>query len=161
MPPGNTPVTPSTPPSPCPHSTSENPAQPDGHQGRAGHSHGTMLLTLTQLIPAKEDHPLHESPLSRCGHCPAFCPHRLPTGRRRGWGRETRSRTSLCLDELLPHFQGHKGRAVQDYVGDGPPGVGGQSLRRRNEVAGCIVYHNLAEEQGSQRPEEGSSPRNC
>lgn len=57
----------------------------------------------------------------------------------------THTHTSLRLDQLLPDRQHDEGRAVQDYVSDGLPRVGRQSLGGRNEVAGCVVYHDLPE----------------
>mmetsp|Transcript_9772 Transcript_9772/g.25105 ORF Transcript_9772/g.25105 Transcript_9772/m.25105 type:complete len:205 (+) Transcript_9772:1161-1775(+) len=46
-------------------------------------------------------------------------------------------------DEPLANLKGDPSRAVEHRVNDGHPGIRRQPLRRRNEVAGSVVDHNV------------------
>ena len=52
-------------------------------------------------------------------------------------------RTFLRFNHPLPNVQGDESRSVENDVDDGLEGVGAQSLRGGDEIARCIVHHDV------------------
>lgn len=51
--------------------------------------------------------------------------------------------TFLGLNEAFPDVQGDVGCAIQNYVGDRPPGIGREPFRGGDEISGRVVDHHL------------------